>query len=287
MNDPMQLSPARPSGSAATTAAARPAAPVRVRAGGNPPLRDWQGQRVWIVGASSGIGRALAERLHAAGAQVTVSARNKQALDDLVAGREGLRAEPLDVDDLPALKAVTARIEAAGGIDCVVYCAGHYKAQRATAFDLPDMLRHQQVNYVGALHLLDAVLPGMLARRSGHISLVSSVAGYRGLPNGLAYGPTKAALINLAETLYIDLCDQGIGVSVINPGFVETPLTAQNQFAMPALLTPAQAAEAILQDWARGRFEIHFPKRFTLWLKAARLLPFGWYQGMVRRFTGL
>ena len=288
MNDPMQPSPGRPSGAPPPPATAQHLpAPARARAGRNPPLRDWQGKRAWIVGASSGIGRALAERLHAAGAQVTVSARNAQALHALVAGREGLQAEPLDVSDLPALKAAAARLEAAGGIDCVVYCAGHYKAQRATAFDLADMLRHQQVNYVGALHLLDAVLPGMLARQGGHISLVSSVAGYRGLPNGLAYGPTKAALINLAETLYIDLCDRGIGVSVINPGFVETPLTAQNQFAMPALISPAQAAEAILRDWARGRFEIHFPKRFTLWLKALRLLPFGWYQGMVRRFTGL
>ena len=162
--------------------------------------------------------------------------------------------------------------EAAGGIDCVVYCAGHYKAQRATAFDLQDMLQHERVNYTGALHLLAGVLPGMLARGSGHISLVSSVAGFRGLPNGLAYGPTKAALINLAETLYIDLCDHGIGVSLINPGFVETPLTAQNNFPMPALMTPRDAAAAILQGWARGRFEIHFPRRFTRVMKLLALL---------------
>lgn len=275
MNDPLQLHPGP-----------TPPAP-RTGSGAYPPLQVWRGRRAWIVGASSGIGQALAEKLHAAGAQVVVSARNAQALQALTARLPGALPLPLDVQDLTALRDAAARVDALGGIDCVVYCAGHYKAQRATAFDLEEMLRHQQINYVGALHLLEAALPHMLRRRSGHISLVSSVAGYRGLPQGLAYGPTKAALINLAETLYMDLHDQGIGVSVINPGFVETPLTAQNQFTMPALLTPAQAADAILKDWARGRFEIHFPKRFTLWLKAARLLPFGLYQRLVRKMTGL
>jgi NAD(P)-dependent dehydrogenase (short-subunit alcohol dehydrogenase family) len=140
--------------------------------------------------------------------------------------------------------------------------------------------------------VLDTVLPAMLARASeglaaGHISLVSSVAGMRGLPKSLAYGPTKAALINLAETLYLDLRPSGIGVSVINPGFVETPLTAQNDFAMPALITPAQAAQAVLGGWARGDFEIHFPKRFTHWLKFLRLLPYRVYFPLVRKMTGL
>jgi short-subunit dehydrogenase len=129
------------------------------------------------------------------------------------------------------------------------------------------------VNYLGALHLLGAVLPAMLARGAGHISLVGSVAGYRGLPQSLAYGPTKAALINLADTLYLDVHDKGIGVSIINPGFVRTPLTADNTFDMPALLTPEQAATAIVNGWQRGAFEIHFPKRFTLWLKALRVVP--------------
>ena len=116
---------------------------------------------------------------------------------------------------------------------------------------------------------------------------MASVAGYRGLPQSLAYGPTKAALQNLADTLYLDLHELGIGVSVINPGFVATPLTAQNQFAMPALLTPDQAAVAILKGWARGAFEIHFPRRFTLWLKLMRHLPDTLYFALVRRATGL
>jgi len=188
--------------------------------------------------------------------------------------------------------AAARSIEARQPIDLVMYCAGHYREMRAQDFSLEEMLKHQQINYVGALHVLDAVLPALQARATvraagGHISLVSSVAGFRGLPKSLAYGPTKAALINLAETLYLDLQPQGIGVSVINPGFVETPLTAQNDFAMPALITPAQAAQAILRGWAQGDFEIHFPKRFTRWLKLLRLLPYRLYFPLVRKFTGL
>ena len=131
------------------------------------------------------------------------------------------------------------------------------------------------------------MLPGLLAQQSGHISLISSVAGYTGLPKSLAYGPTKAALINLAETLYLDLKDSGIGVSLVCPGFVETPLTAKNQFSMPALITPEQAAQEILKGWRKGAFEFHFPKRFTLWMKALRLLPYGARFAAVRKITSL
>jgi NAD(P)-dependent dehydrogenase (short-subunit alcohol dehydrogenase family) len=253
----------------------------------NPPQPNWQGRTVWLVGASSGIGRATASALHAQGARVFLSARNGAALDNFVATHPGAYALPLDAVDHAAVQQAARAILAIGPLDCVVYCAGYYREMRATEFDLAEMLRHEQVNYVGALNVLDAVLPHMLARRSGHISLVSSVAGYRGLPKSLAYGPTKAALINLGETLYVDLRDQGIGVSMINPGFVETPLTAQNEFRMPALITPEQAAQEILKGWRNGRFEIHFPQRFTLWMKTLQLLPIRLYFAIIRRFTGL
>jgi short-subunit dehydrogenase len=170
-------------------------------------------------------------------------------------------------------------------LDVVIYCAGYYQAMRAINYRVDDMLRHQAVNYVGALYLLDAVLPALLQQGYGHLSLVASVAGYRGLPMSLAYGPTKAAMINLAESLYFDLSPQGIGVSVVNPGFVETPLTSHNDFHMPALIQPPQAAQAMLRGWRQGCFEIHYPKRFTRWLKLMRLLPYAWYFGLVRRAT--
>ena len=249
----------------------------------NPPIRDWHGQRVWLVGASSGIGLALAEQLHAQGASVILSARKREALEAFVQTHPGSIALPLDVTDHAAVVQAAQTALAEGPLDMVCFCAGYYQAMRATAIDLPDLLRHHNVNTVGALHVLDAVMPALLARGRGHISLISSVAGFRGLPNSLAYGPTKAALINLAETLYLDLHDHGLGVSLINPGFVQTPLTANNQFEMPALLTPAQAAQAIVKGWTQGAVEIHFPKRFTLWMKALRVLPNRVFFALVRK----
>ena len=253
----------------------------------NPPMTNWHGRNVWLVGASSGIGEATAHALHAQGARVFVSARSSAGLQAFVQAHPGAVAVPLDVTDPLAVKAAAQTVLAAGPLDLMLYCAGYYKPQRATAFDLADMLQHSAVNYHGALYLIDAVLPAFLARRAGHLSLISSVAGYTGLPKSLAYGPTKAALINLAETLYLDLQDSGIGVSLVCPGFVETPLTAQNGFAMPALITPAQAAEEILHGWRAGEFEIHFPKRFTRWMKTLRLLPYRLRFAAVRKITSL
>ena len=251
----------------------------------NPPMADWTGKTVWIIGASTGIGRATASALHQQGAKVVVSARKADALNSFVQQHPGSLALALDATDGAAIQTATGQLLGQGPLDCVVYCAGHYSAMRADALDLPDMLRHVEVNYIGALKVLDAVLPALIARGRGHISLVGSVAGYRGLPQSLAYGPTKAALINLAETLYLDLHAKGLGVSIINPGFVATPLTAANEFDMPALLTPEQAAQAILAGWAQGLFEIHFPKRFTLWLKLLRILPNRLFFNLVRKLA--
>ena len=257
----------------------------------NPPIRNWQGRKAWLVGASSGIGRATASALHERGAQVVVSARGEAALQSFVDQHPGARALPLDTGRREDVQVAATELLTEGPLDLVLYCAGYYREMRATAFDLDEVLRHQQINTLGALHVLGAVLPAMVeaARggRAGHLSLVSSVAGFRGLPKSLAYGPTKAALINLAEVLYLDLHDLGMGVSVINPGFVATPLTAGNDFPMPALISPEAAAQAIVQGWERGEFDIHFPKRFTRVMKLLRLLPYRLYFPAVRRFTGL
>ncbi len=253
----------------------------------NPSITDWQGRRIWLVGASTGIGLACAQALRAAGAHVIVSARNPQGIQDWAAQDAGVQWRAMDVSDAAQVQTTARDLLAEGPLDMVVYAAGYYRAQRATTLDLEDLLQHDKVNYQGALQVINAVLPGMLAQGSGHISLISSVAGWRGLPNGLAYGPTKAALTHLAETLYLDLQDQDIAVSVVNPGFVATPLTAQNQFAMPALISPEQAAREMIKGWEQGQFDIHFPKRFTLWLKLLRLLPYRVYFPLVRKFTGL
>jgi NAD(P)-dependent dehydrogenase (short-subunit alcohol dehydrogenase family) len=253
----------------------------------NPPVAQWSGRRVWVVGASSGIGRATASALHSRGATVLVSARSTAALAEFIAEHAGAQSHPLDVTNPAQVRVAAAAVLRGGPLDLVLYCAGHYRETTAAAFDVGDMLRHQAVNYAGALHVLDAVLPALLREGHGHISLVGSVAGYRGLPRSLGYGPTKAALINLAQALYLELGARGIGVSIVNPGFVETPLTAQNRFAMPALIGPAEAAHDILRGWARGAFEIHFPRRFTWPMKLLALLPFRAYQALVRRGTRL
>ncbi len=256
----------------------------------NPPIKDWQGRRVWLIGASSGIGRAVAALLHARGAQLCVSARQQARLDDFVQAHPGSRALAFDVGDAQAVAAAAQMLLADGPLDLVFYCAGHYRPMQADALDLPELLRHQRVNVTGVFHVLAAVLPALLeaagAGRQPHLSLVSSVAGWRGLPQSLAYGPTKAALTSLAENLFLDLRPKGVGVSLVNPGFVDTPLTAQNAFPMPALLTPEQAAQAIVRGWERGQFELHFPKRFTGVLKLMRCLPYRLYFFIVHRITG-
>jgi NAD(P)-dependent dehydrogenase (short-subunit alcohol dehydrogenase family) len=258
----------------------------------NPPITDWKGRVVWLVGASTGIGRATASLLHARGATTIVSARTASALDGFVRTHPGSLALALDVAERQSLAAGAAELLARHGrIDLVVYCAGVFKPMRATAFDLDEALRQLQINYVGALNLLAAVLPPLLQQAAGgqpgHLSLVSSVTGYRGLPTALGYGPTKAALINLAETLYLDLNPKGIGVSVVNPGYVDTPATAQNDYTMPALIGADEAAREMVRGWERGEFEIHFPKRFTRALKLASLIGDRLYFAGVRRLTGL
>ena len=256
----------------------------------NPRITEWQGLRVWLIGASSGIGEATAAVLHARGAQVLVSARNAALLDAFVKRHTGgalAQAWPLDVTDAAGVKATAQAILAQGPLDLVLYCAGHYSEMRATEIDMADLKKHLAINYTGVLHVIDAVLPAMTARGTGHLSVISSVAGFRGLPKSLAYGPTKAALTNLAENLYLDLEPLGLGVSVIHPGFVQTLLTAQNDFTMPALITPEQAAQAMVAGWAKGDFDIHFPKRFTRVMKLLRLLPYRAYFPAVRRATGL
>ena len=251
----------------------------------NPRLRDWRGLRVWIVGASSGIGEALGRR----GARLALSARREAPLRTLAeAAPAGSLVLPLDVTDAAAVLAAAGRIEAEwGGVDLVVWLAGTYAPMRAQQFDLARARAMLDANLHGVLNGLAALLPMCERNTCGGLALVSSVAGYRGLPKSLAYGPGKAAVINLAETLWLDLSPQGVGVWLVSPGFVDTPLTAANDFAMPGLMQPADAARAMIDGFARGRFEIHFPKRFTLWLKLLRLLPDRLYFAAVRRVTGL
>jgi len=250
----------------------------------NPKITDWSGRRVWLVGASSGIGAALAHALAGRGAQLALSARRLASLQALAV--PDALVVPADVTDLASLQAARARLLATwGGIDVVLYLAGDYRPMGAADFDLEAAEAMFAVNFTGAAKLAACVLGDLPC--GGGLAMVASVAGYRGLPKALAYGPGKAALIHFAECLQLDLAPRGIGVWLINPGFVRTRLTAQNDFAMPALLTAEAAARATVDGLASGKFEIHYPKRFTRVLKLLALLPDGLYFPLIRRLTGV
>ncbi len=258
----------------------------------NTPISDWKGRRVWLVGASTGIGAALACVLAAKGARLALSARSRDRLEALArdceaAGGTALVAD-MDITREQDIARVRDRLVAEwGGLDLVVFSAGTYRPQRAWELTPESIRETLEVNLLGIMDGVAAVLPGLLQQGAGAIAVLGSVAGYGGLPNASVYGPSKAALINFAETLYLDLAPRGVDVFLIDPGFVATPLTAQNEFRMPALISPEQAAAAIVDGFAAGAFEIHFPKRFTRVLKALQLLPRRLYFPLVRRATGL
>ena len=238
-----------------------------------------------MIGASSGIGLACATHLVKLGAKVTVSARNMDLLLSFKRDNPSSMVAEMDVTRIESISQAFEQVKNHHGIDVVVYCAGHYLEQNADKFNLQEMIKHNDINYLGLCRVLSFILNPMIAQRFGHISIISSVAGFQGLPKSLAYGPTKAALINLSESMYFDLHGHGIGVSLVNPGFVQTPLTAQNKFHMPALITADQAAVEMIKGWRKGDFEIHFPKKFTLVLKFLKILPYFIYFKMVAKAT--
>ncbi len=254
----------------------------------NRKIHTWQAQRVWIIGASSGIGAETVRLLQQRGARLALSARNAEALHVLAQTQPDTLVLPLDISDAAAVTAAFQQVlQQWGGIDLVLVVAGTYSKMRADNFDLQQAKQLFDINLNGPVNCLASVLPTLLAQGRGGIGIVSSVAGFRGLPQALAYGPSKAALINLCESLYLDLRPRGINVYLINPGFVATPLTAKNDFAMPALISAQQAATQLIRGIERGEFHIHFPRRFTNWLRFARLLPYRCYFWLIHKVTGL
>lgn len=254
----------------------------------NSKIKNWQGQHVWVIGASSGIGAETARILQARGARLALSARNVTGLQHIANGHTETLILPLDITDHSALLAAHDTLLAQwGGIDLVLIVAGTYNKMRADNFDLEVAKQLLDTNVNGTLNCLAAVLPTLLKQGTGGIGIVASIAGLRGLPQALIYGPSKAALINLCESLYLDLRPRGINVYLINPGFVATPLTVGNDFAMPALISAEVAAQELIRGLERGEFHIHFPKRFTNWLRFTRLLPYRCYFWLIHKVTGL
>jgi NAD(P)-dependent dehydrogenase (short-subunit alcohol dehydrogenase family) len=237
----------------------------------------------WVTGASTGIGRDIVLQLAAAGVKVAASARSPEKLAAL---GPGIVSIPLDVTDPDACRAAADRVESElGPIDLVVFGAGTYSPVAIDSID-PKLFSHTMTtNYMGVVNCLAAVAPRMLARGQGQISWIASVAGFMGLPKAAAYGPTKAALINLAECLEPEMRLKGVRISVINPGFVATPLTAQNDFEMPFLMQPDEAARRTIKGLAEGRFEIAYPRRFVAILRAMRALPYPLFFRLITRFV--
>ena len=243
---------------------------------------------VWITGASSGLGRALALKMAAEGWRVAASARNQDQLQAVAAlasafpGR--IEAFPLDVTDRTAVQATVARIlEDLGPPDVVVLNAGTHKPTPVAKLAADDFRLLVELNLMGTLHCLEAILPPLRQRRAGKIAIVASLAGYVGLPLAGAYGMTKAGLINLAEALQPELRAEGVALQIVNPGFVRTPLTDRNPFHMPFLMEVEAAAEAFYRGLQSDGFEIVFPRRFAYLLKLLRTLPYPLALAITRR----
>jgi NAD(P)-dependent dehydrogenase (short-subunit alcohol dehydrogenase family) len=233
---------------------------------------DLSGKIVWVVGGSSGIGAAVARELQSRGAVVAISARREEQLAEVSNGT--MLAVVADVTDAASLMAAASRVRnELGPIDLAVLSAGYWKQMTGNDWDAESFNRHVQVNLVGMSNAIAAVLPQMLARRSGVIAGISSVAGYRGLSGSQAYGATKAGQINLLESLRIQVAPAGVRVITICPGFVRTELTSGNAFPMPFIIEADEAGRSICDGLERERTEIVFPVRMALLMKAARLVP--------------
>ncbi|MCC6204194.1 MAG: SDR family NAD(P)-dependent oxidoreductase [Hyphomicrobiales bacterium] len=245
---------------------------------------------IWITGAGKGIGRALALELSARGNTIAASARTAEDLATLAAeaGTQGgpIHAYPLDVTDSEAVAQIAARIaRELGPPDLVVLNAGTHAETSAARFDLAAFRQVIETNIMGAANCLSALLPGMMERGGGRVALVASVAGYRGLPGAGAYGASKAALIALGEALKPELEKSGVELSLINPGFVDTPLTRRNTFPMPFLMEPGKAARIIADGLEKHRFEIVFPWQMTLLMKLLGILPYPLFFAVTRRMV--
>jgi short-subunit dehydrogenase len=228
--------------------------------------------RYWLIGASEGLGAALARALHREGIDLVLSARNRDRLEAL--GLKGAEILPLDVSDAAAVQRAAADL---GPLDGMVWLAGVYTPMRAEALEPKAFLEMCDINFMGAARAIAAVLPGMVARGKGHIVLTGSLSAYGGLPGAMGYQASKAGIMALAESLEADLRGSGIKVQLANPGFIRTRLTAKNDFAMPFLMEPETAAAEMVTLMKGSRFVRNFPWGFSLAFRLGRFLPYGLY----------
>jgi len=243
-------------------------------------------KKIWITGASSGIGKAVAEKFAKEGWKVAVSARRKELLEDL-AKSENIFSFPLDITDQNQIKGVFKNIlNEFGDLDICLFSSGTYDPKNEQSINVEKIKNVIDVNFLGVVNSVKIVEDYFKNKKSGHISVVSSIASYRGLPNSSGYGPSKAALTNFCESIYFDFKKFNVRISIVSPGFIKTPLTDKNEFPMPFLKDADYAAEKIFNGLVKSnQFEIHFPKGLTLILKFLRILPYKIYLFLVDKLV--
>lgn len=234
-------------------------------------MRNWQGKRYWLVGASEGLGKALAHRINAAGAEVILSARSADTLKDAAEAMPGKASyQTIDIADGESVKAAA---EAVGDVDGVVLLAGVYWPFGADEWDADKATAMVDINFTGFVRVLGQVVPAMVAKDAGHIVITSSLTGFRGLPGSIGYTASKAATMSLAECMYADLRKTGVDVQVANPGFIKTRLTDKNDFKMPFIMDPEDAAKAMFDHMNTDHFKTSFPMLFSLVFRLSQFLP--------------
>jgi short-subunit dehydrogenase len=243
-------------------------------------------KKIWITGASSGIGKAVAEKFASEGWMVAASARRQEILNKM-AENQNIFAYPLDVTQKENVtKTFNNIIEDFKNVDICLFCSGTYDPKLEQEINIEQNKFVMETNYFGVLNCIKAVETYFKNKKSGQISIVSSVAAYRGLPNSSGYGPSKAALTNLTESIYFDFKKYNVKISLVSPGFIKTPLTDKNEFPMPFIRSPEFAADKIFQGLTKkNMFEIHFPLGLTLTLKFLRILPYKLYLFLIDKFV--
>ena len=243
-------------------------------------MTEWGGKRYWLIGASDGLGKALAHKISRRGAEVIVSARSEDklmALVDELPGRASYQV--LDVQDEDSTRSAVSTV---GHVDGLVYLAGVYWPFGAAEWEVDHATKMIDVNLTGLVRVLGAVVPSMVKRDAGHIVITSSLTGFRGLPNSIGYTASKAGTMSLAECMYADLRNTGVKVQVINPGFIKTQLTDKNDFKMPGLMQPEDAAQQVIEHMDTDRFKKSFPYWFSLVFRLAQFLPDAIYYRLFR-----
>ena len=234
-------------------------------------MRDWAGKTYWLIGASEGLGRALAKIMADEGVDLILSARSESRLQEVADElSRPARIVGVDVSDSESVRAAAASI---GPIDGVVFLAGVYWPMAATEWNADDAETMMDVNLMGAMRVLGATVPDMVKRNAGHIVLTGSLSGFRGLPGAIGYSASKAGIMSLAETMKSDLKSTSVEVQLVNPGFIRTRLTNKNNFSMPFIMSPEDAARVMFEHMNSRKFKRSFPTLFSWLFRASQLMP--------------